>query len=44
MIGVGKLVAAEMMGETSALLEPFRLSRFAEGRPHPVSSSPFPWS
>ena len=29
MIGVGKLVAAEMMGETSALLEPFRLSRFA---------------
>ena len=44
MIGVGKLVAAEMMGETSALPEPFRLSRFAEGRPHPVSSSPFPWS
>ena len=44
MIGVGKLVAAEMMGETSALLEPFRLSRFAAGKLHPVSSSPFPWS
>ena len=44
MIGVGKLVAAEMMGETSQLLDPFRLSRFAEGKLHPVSSSPFPWS
>ena len=44
MIGVGKLVAAEMMGETSALLEPFRLSRYAEGKLHPVSASPFPWS
>jgi len=44
MIGIGKLVAAEMMGETSALLEPFRLSRYAEGKLHPVSNSPFPWS
>jgi hypothetical protein len=44
MIGVGKLVAAEIMGETSELLEPFRLSRYAEGKLHPVSSSPFPWS
>jgi len=44
MIGVGKLVAAEMCGETSALLEPFRFSRYAEGRLHPVSHSPFPWS
>ncbi len=44
MIGVGKLVAQEIVGENSRLLEPFRFSRYAEGRPHPVSSSPFPWS
>ena len=44
MIAVGKLVADELMGRESALLEPFRFSRFAEGRLHPVSSSPFPWS
>ena len=44
MIGVGKLVAGEMMGERSRLLEPFRFSRYAEGRSHPVSHSPFPWS
>lgn len=44
MIGVGKLVAAEICGTPSALLEPFRFSRYAEGKPHPVSNSPFPWS
>ncbi len=44
MIAVGKLVADELMGEQSALLEPFRFSRFAEGKLHPVSNSPFPWS
>ena len=44
MIAVGKLVADELMGENSVLLEPFRFSRFAEGKLHPVSSSPFPWS
>ena len=44
MIGVGKLVAEELAGGTSALLEPFRFSRYAEGRLHPVSNSPFPWS
>jgi hypothetical protein len=44
MIGVGKLVAAELCGDTSALLQPFRFSRYAEGRLHPVSHSPFPWS
>ena len=44
MIGVGKLVAQEICGETSRLLEPFRFSRYAEGRLHPVSNSPFPWS
>ena len=44
MIGVGALVAEEVMGRQQALLEPFRLSRFAAGRLHPVSHSPFPWS
>ena len=44
MIGVGELVARELMGERSALLEPFRFSRYANGKMHPVSHSPFPWS
>jgi glycine/D-amino acid oxidase-like deaminating enzyme len=44
MIGVGELVAQEIMGDKSALLEPFRFSRFAEGKLHPVSNSPYPWS
>ena len=44
MIAVGKLVADELLGRESALLEPFRFSRFAEGRLHPTSNSPFPWS
>ncbi|MXW65491.1 MAG: FAD-binding oxidoreductase [Gemmatimonadales bacterium] len=44
MIGVGALVAKELMGRPQALLEPFRYARFAEGRLHPASHSPFPWS
>jgi glycine/D-amino acid oxidase-like deaminating enzyme len=44
MIGVGKLVADELLGETAALLAPFRFDRYAAGRLHPVSNSPFPWS
>ncbi|MDH3672973.1 MAG: FAD-binding oxidoreductase [Gammaproteobacteria bacterium] len=44
MIGVGKLVASEICGTRSTLLEPFRFSRYAEGKLHPVSNSPFPWS
>jgi glycine/D-amino acid oxidase-like deaminating enzyme len=44
MIGVGKLVAAELVGSKSSLLEPFRFSRYIEGKLHPVSNSPFPWS
>jgi glycine/D-amino acid oxidase-like deaminating enzyme len=44
MIGVGALVAKEILGETQSLLEPFRYSRFAEGKLHPVSHSPYPWS
>ena len=44
MIGVGELVAQEIAGEKIALLEPFRFSRYAKGKLHPVSNSPFPWS
>ena len=44
MIGVGKLVAEELLGDKQALLEPFRFSRYAAGELHPVSNSPFPWS
>jgi glycine/D-amino acid oxidase-like deaminating enzyme len=44
MIGVGELVAKELLGEPQRLLEPFRFSRYAAGRLHPVSHSPFPWS
>ena len=44
MIGVGKLVADEIMGDKSSLLEPFRFSRYEEGKLHPTSNSPFPWS
>jgi glycine/D-amino acid oxidase-like deaminating enzyme len=44
MIGVGQLVAREILGEPSDLLEPFRFARYAQGKLHPVSHSPFPWS
>ena len=44
LIGVGALVAEEILGSQSALLEPFRMSRFGEGRQLPISNSPFPWS
>ncbi len=44
MIGVGALVARELLGERQSLLEPFRFSRYRTGQLHPVSNSPFPWS
>ena len=44
MLGVGHLVADEVMGENQELLEPFRFSRFEKGELHPVSNSPYPWS
>ena len=44
MLGVGKLVASELSGKTEPLLRPFRQTRFAEGKTHPQSKSPFPWS
>lgn len=44
MLGVGRLVADEAMGQEQDLLKPFRFSRFARGELHPTSHSPFPWS
>src|SRR5262249_8373951 len=44
MIGVGALVAKELLGEQQGLLEPFRFTRYRTGDLHPVSNSPFPWS
>jgi glycine/D-amino acid oxidase-like deaminating enzyme len=44
MLGVGRLVADEVIGEEQELLRPFRFDRFARGELHPTSRSPFPWS
>jgi len=44
MIGVGALVAQEIMGRAQALLAPFRFGRYDSGDLHPTSNSPFPWS
>ncbi len=44
MIGVGALVAKELVGEPQALLAPFRFGRYRTGELHPASNSPFPWS
>jgi methylglutamate dehydrogenase subunit A len=44
MIGVGALVARELLGEPQALLAPFRFGRYRTGELHPTSNSPFPWS
>ena len=44
MLGVGRLIADEVMGEKQDLLEPFRFERFEKGNLHPISNSPFPWS
>jgi len=44
MLGVGRLVADEILGEEQELLKPFRFDRFEKGDLHPTSNSPFPWS
>jgi glycine/D-amino acid oxidase-like deaminating enzyme len=44
LIGVGALVARELLGEPQELLAPFRFDRYRRGELHPTSSSPFPWS
>ena len=44
MLGVGELVARELLGERQPLLEPFKFDRYRTGDLHPTSNSPFPWS
>ncbi len=44
MLGVGHLIADEVLGEEQDLLKPFRFGRFEKGELHPVSNSPYPWS
>ncbi len=44
MAGLGDLVSEEVLGRKSDILEPFRFSRYEQGKLHPVSNSPFPWS
>jgi len=44
MIGVGNLVAKEIMEEKQSLLRPFRFDRYEKGELLPESNSPFPWS
>ncbi|MDY6970730.1 MAG: FAD-binding oxidoreductase [Thermodesulfobacteriota bacterium] len=44
MIGVGQLVAREILGEEQSLLKPFRFDRYENGDLLPESNSPFPWS
>lgn len=44
MLGVGHLIADEVLGAKQELLEPFRFDRFEKGELHPVSNSPYPWS
>ncbi len=44
MIGVGALVARQLLGEPQEMLAPFSFDRYERGELHPTSSSPFPWS
>ena len=44
MIGVGHLMADEILGQEQQLLNPFRQKRYENGELHPVSNSPYPWS
>jgi len=44
LIGVGDLVAREVLGDEQELLSPFRFDRYERGELHPTSQSPFPWS
>jgi glycine/D-amino acid oxidase-like deaminating enzyme len=44
MIGMGKLVAEDILGGGEPRLDAFRLSRFESGVTHAVSNSPYPWN
>jgi hypothetical protein len=43
MLGVGKLLAKQLMGDDVDELKPFTLARFAEGRTFGASNSHSPW-
>jgi len=44
MIGLGKLVANDILGGGEERLQAFRLSRYEQGVTHAVSNSPYPWN
>ena len=44
MIGLGKLVANDIVGGGESRLDPFRLRRYELGVTHAVSHSPYPWN
>jgi hypothetical protein len=44
MIGMGKLVAGDIVGGGESRLQPFRLSRYESGITHAASHSPYPWN
>ena len=44
MIGVGQLVARELVDGPQDLPYPFRYARYDTGDPHPTSHPPFPRS
>jgi hypothetical protein len=44
LLGAGKEVAKMLLNGPRASLEAFRFSRYAEGKLHPSSQSPFPWN
>jgi len=44
MIGLGKLVARDILGGGESRLDAFRLSRYESGVTHAVSHSPYPWN
>jgi glycine/D-amino acid oxidase-like deaminating enzyme len=44
MIGLGKLVANDIIHGREGRLDAFRLSRYEQGVTHAVSNSPYPWN
>jgi methylglutamate dehydrogenase subunit A len=44
MIGLGKLVARDILGSGESRLDAFRLSRYEQGVTHATSNSPYPWN
>lgn len=44
MLGVGHLIADEVLGQRQEHPEPIRFARFGTGERHPVSRSQYPWS